>query len=197
MPAVTPNDLMTFLRTRRSYRRFTRDAVPAAVLTDALEAARIVSCSANGQTMKYIVVQSPAMVAAVQPLVHWAAYLPKEQGTPGPEEQPTAFIALVQDEHLKPIDDTNAGLALGSLTAMAWAHGVGSCIMGAIDRPALCRLLGVPEGMRLHTMVALGYPAHQSTTVPMEGGSVKYALDENRDYVVPKRALEEIVLATL
>ena len=137
-------DMMEFLRTRRTYRRFEQRPVEPAALADAVEAARIASCGANRQTLKYIVVQSAEMVAAVQPLVRWAAYLPPEQGCPKPDEVPTAFIAVVQDERLPGASDTDAGLALGSLTAAAWAHGVGSCIMGSIDRPALCALLGVP-----------------------------------------------------
>ena len=61
-------------------------------LTEAVDAARIASCGANRQTVRYIVVQSADAVAAVQPLVHWAAYLPPEQGQPKPNELPTAFI---------------------------------------------------------------------------------------------------------
>ena len=88
-------------------------------------------------------------------------------------------------------------LALGSLTAAAWAHGVGSCIMGAIDRPALTKLLGLPEGLRLCYMVALGYPTHESHLVEIQDGSVKYYLDENRNYCVPKRGMEEVLIKTL
>lgn len=197
MARITPADMMEFLTQRRSYRRFAPTPLPPQVFADALDAARLASCSANSQTLKYIVVQSPEMVAKVQPLVRWAAYLPHEQGTPKAGEQPAAFIAVLQDENLPGVSDTNAGLALGSLTAAAWAHGVGSCIMGAIDRPALCALLGVPDGMRLHSMVALGYPAHRSTPVPMENGSVRYYLDANGDYCVPKRSRGEVLLATL
>ena len=131
------------------------------------------------------------------PLVHWAAYLPPEQGQPKPDELPTAFIAVLQDDNLPGASDVDVGLALGSLTAAAWAHGVGSCIMGAIDRPALTRLLALPDGVRLCYMVALGYPTHASKLVEMQDGSVKYYLDENRGYCVPKRSMDEVLLKTL
>ena len=126
--------ILEFLRTRRTCRRFLPKAVPDAVLREALEAARIASCGSNRQTLKYALVQSPAAVAELNRLVHWAAYLPPEQGAPGPGETSTAFIAVFQDEDLPGVNDTDAGLALGSLTAAAWAHGVASCIMGNIDR---------------------------------------------------------------
>lgn len=190
-------DMMEFLRTRRTYRRFEQRPVAPEILQECVDVARIASCGANRQTVKYIIVQSPEAVAAVQPLVHWAAYLPREQGNPKADEVPTAFIAVLQDENLPGANDMDAGLALGSLTAAAWAHGVGSCIMGAIDRLALTKLLALPEKMRLCCMVALGYPTHKSHLVEMQNGSVKYYLDEAGDYCVPKRPLSKVLLKTL
>ena len=186
-------DMLEFLRTRRTYRRFEQRPVAPEILTEAVDAARIASCGANRQTVQYIVVQSADAVAAVQPLVHWAAYLPPEQGQPKPDELPTAFIAVLQDDNLPGASDVDVGLALGSLTAAAWAHGVGSCIMGAINKPALTELLGIEEPQKLAFMVAFGYPAHKAHIVPLTAETgVKYYLDENRDYCVPKRSKEEI-----
>lgn len=182
-------DIMELLATRRTYRRFLQKPVPAGVVADLVEAVRLSSCGANRQAIRLVVVQSPAMVAKVQPLVKWAAYLPPEQGTPKPEEQPVLFAAVVQDTSIPGDKDTDAGIALANLTLAAWAKGVGSCIMGAIDRPRLAELLGLSENEKLHSMVALGYPAHASRVVPLtEATGVKYYLDENRDYCVPKRA---------
>ena len=65
-------DMLEFLRTRRTYRRFEQRPVAPEILTEAVDAARIASCGANRQTVRYIVVQSADAVAAVQPLVHWA-----------------------------------------------------------------------------------------------------------------------------
>ena len=56
-------------------------------------------------------------------LLSAAAYLPPEQGQPKPDELPTAFIAVLQDDNLPGASDVDVGLALGSLTAAAWAHG--------------------------------------------------------------------------
>ncbi len=186
-------DIMELLATRRTYRRFQQTPVPAAVVDDMIQAVRLSSCGGNRQAIRLVVVQSPEMVARVQPLVKWAAYLPPEQGTPGPGEQPVLFVAVVQDASIPGDKDTDAGIALANLTLAAWARGVGSCIMGAIDRPRLTGLLGLAENETLHTMVALGYPAHAARVVPLtEATGVKYYLDANRDYCVPKRSVEEI-----
>ena len=186
-------DIMELLAGRRTYRRFLQKPVPAGVVADMVEAVRLSSCGANRQAIRLVVVQSPAMVAKVQPLVKWAAYLPPEQGVPKPGEQPVMFVAVVQDASIPGDKDTDAGIALANLTLAAWAKGVGSCIMGAIDRPRLTELLGLSENEKLHSMVALGYPAHASRVVPLtEATGVKYYLDENRDYCVPKRAAADI-----
>ena len=194
---MTSAEFMQFLAGRRTYRRFAQQPVPAQAVDDLLEAARIASCGANRQTLKYLVIQSPAMVAATCQHIHWAAYLPPEQGTPALSERPTLFVAACQDTSLPGNSDLDLGLALGSMTAAAWAHGVGSCILGAIDRPALVQLYGIQPPLKLCNLVAFGYPAHRSRVVPMQDGDVRYYLDDRRDYCVPKRSLAEIVAARL
>ncbi len=88
---------------------------------------------------------------------------------------------------------TDTGIALANMTLAAWAKGVGSCIMGAINKPALTELLGIEEPQKLAFMVAFGYPAHKGRHRAADRQTgVKYYLDENRDYCVPKRSKEEI-----
>ena len=58
-------------------------------------------------------------------------------------------------------------------------------------------LLGLGKNLRLHSVVAFGYPTHKSHLVAMQNGNVKYYLDDARDYCVPKRPMEEILLKTL
>ena len=186
-------DIMEFLKTRRTYRRFEQKPVEPAIAREIMEAARIASCGANRQTLKYVLVQSPEMVAKVQPLVKWAGYLPPEQGTPKADELPTFYAAVVQDTAIPGDLATDTGIALANMTLAAWDKGVGSCIMGAINKPALTALLGIEEPQKLAFMVAFGYPTHKAGIVPMtEQTGVKYYLDENRDYCVPKRSAEEL-----
>ena len=61
----------------------------------------------------------------------------------------------------------------------------------------LCNKIGLVDGIKepqkLAFMVAFGYPTHKAGIVPMtEQTGVKYYLDENRDYCVPKRSAKEI-----
>lgn len=185
--------VMDLLTTRRTYRRFEQKAVPQDVVDDIIEAVRLSSCGANRQAVRLVIVSKPEDVARVQPLVKWAAYLPPEQGAPKADELPTLYVAVVQDTTIPGDLATDTGIALANMTLAAWDKGVGSCIMGAIDRPKLTALLGLGEAEVLHTMVAFGYPTHTARVVPMtpETG-IKYYLDENRNYCVPKRSTSEI-----
>ncbi len=186
-------DLLELMRGCRTYRRFEQKPVPRDVVEDILEAARMASCGANRQSLRYLVIDQPGDVSRVFEQVKWAAALPPEQGTPKDGERPVLYIAVLQDTTVAGYSDTDAGIALGDMTLAAWAKGVGSCIMGAINRPKLTELFGLKDTLKLHTVVAFGYPSHKSVIVPLKDGKKAYYLDGNRDYCVPKYAKEEIV----
>ncbi len=177
----------------RTYRRFTQEAIPEDVLRSCLENARIASAGKNAQTLRYVCVRSPEAVAAMQPLVKWAAALPPEIGVPKAGEQPTAFIVIVKKADSSPIADIDVGIAANTIVTTAWESGVGSCMMYSINRAKIAELLGVDAADTVFLAIALGYPAHKSTIVPVpESGEIKYYVDENRDYYVPKRAFDEV-----
>lgn len=186
-------DMMELLKTKRTYRRFLQKEIPADVVEDILEAARVASCGANRQSLRYVVIDKKADVDEVCSLAKWAAYLPPEQGTPKENERPVLFVAVLQDTGVAGYNDTDAGLALGNMTTAAWAKGVGSCIMAAIDRAKLREMLKLNEGLTIHTIIAFGYPSHKSRIVEVKDGDIKYYLDDNGDYCVPKYAKEDIV----
>lgn len=190
-------DLMELLKTRRTYRRFDQSRpVPQDVVDDIIRSQQYASCGNNRQPLRYVVVQTPELVEKVYGQVKWAASLPPEQGTPREGEHPVLFVVVLEDLSLKNAGTgCDAGLAISNMTLAAWNKGVGSCIMGNIRRPAIMEILGLdPEKVDIHTVIAFGYPTHKSTIKEVEEGvSLSYYLDENRDYVVPRRRVEDVV----
>jgi nitroreductase len=185
------NELMQGCRT---YRRFLQEPVEEAVIREMLENARIASSARNDQPLYYYAVTSPEKVRAMQPLVKWAASLPPELGTPKAGEQPTAFLVMVKKAGANAFSDVDVGIAMHTLALTAWSHGIGSCMMGAINIPEIRKLFDVPEEDQIRLVLALGKPSHTSTVVPVgPDGSTDYYLDEARNYYVPKRAFEDIV----
>ena len=191
---INMDNLMELLKTRRTYRRFEQKAIDQEIIDEILLAARYASSAANRQPLSYIVIKDADKVAEVFRYTKWAGALPPEQGQPKENERPVLFIAVVENMNINKNCDTDAGLAISNMTLAAWNRGVGSCMIGACNKPMLSKMFGLNENQVLHTVVAFGYPSHVSHIVDVENPEeVKYYLDENRDYVVPKRKLEDVV----
>ena len=184
------NELMKGCRT---YRRFLQEPVDEAVIRECLENARTGSSAANRQPLYYYAVTSGTMVKAMQPLIKWAGSLPPELGTPKENEQPTAFIVMVKKANANPFSDVDVGIAAHTIALTAWSHGIGSCMMGAINIPEIRKLFDVPEEDQIRLVISLGKPSHTSTIVPLKGEDPKYYLDELNNYCVPKRAFDDVV----
>jgi nitroreductase len=185
---------MELLASRRSYRRFEQKNIDSSIVDEILIAARLASSAANRQPLSYIVVEGKNKVGQIFDYTKWAAALPPELGQPKENERPTLFIAVIQNKDINENSDTDAGLAISNMTLAAWNHGVGSCIIANCNKPALSELFGLTENQKLHSVIGFGYPTHKSVIVPMEQGeSNNYYLDDNKDYVVPKRKLSDIV----
>lgn len=187
------DNLMELLKTRRTYRRFAQKEISQEILDEILEAARLASSAANKQPLSYIVVRNPKDVAEVFSYTKWAGYLPPEDGQPKEDERPVMFIAVVENLDINKNCDTDAGLAISNMTLAAWNRGVGSCMIGACNKEMLSKLFGLTENQALHTVVAFGYPTHESHVADMEENQFRYYLDDKRDYVVPKRKLSDVV----
>lgn len=186
-------ELMDLIRTNRTYRRFKQTAVSDEIIAEVLEAARNAASAANRQPLSYVVVKSQKKVEEVFALTKWAGYLPPEQGQPKKGEEPVLFIGVVENMDINKNCDTDAGLAIANMRLAAWAHGVGSCIIGACNKPELSRMFGLTQNQVLHTVIAFGYPSHASSIEDMKNDDVKYYLDGNRNYVVPKRRIDDVV----
>lgn len=187
-------NLMELLEGRRTYRRFEQKEVSQDIIDEILMAARLASSAANRQPLNYIVVKEADKVAEVFSHTRWAAALPPELGQPKENERPVLFIAVVENLDINPDCDTDAGLAIGNMTLAAWNRGVGSCMIGACNKPVLAEMFGLTQQQVLHTVVAFGYPSHASHVVDMEDPEqFKYYLDTEKDYCVPKRRLSDVV----
>ena len=75
---------------------------------------------------------------------------------------------------------------------VAYDEGLGSCILGSVDREKLREILKVPEDLAIALVVALGYPAENPVVDTVKAGDIKYWLDENGVLHVPKRHLKDV-----
>ncbi|MDR1570853.1 MAG: nitroreductase family protein [Oscillospiraceae bacterium] len=188
-----PNAVQAALIARRSIRRFTREAIPDAVLRDILEAARLSPTGGNAQPLRFIAVRDSSLCTKVFSFTHWAGSIPDGSASPADETQPSAYVLILVDKQIRQSADTDAGAAAMSIMLSAAGAGVASCWLGAIERKEIQELLNIDaERFSIHTIVALGYPAQKSRAVEMVD-SVKYYLESPDALCVPKRRAEDII----
>jgi len=121
----------------------------------------------------------------------WAGYLPDYH--PSKEEMPRAYIVILLDKDVRRDPSHDAGIAAMSISMVAYGEGLGSCILGAVDRRKLRKILNVPDNLDIVLVVALGYPAENPVVDRVKDGDIKYWLDQNAVLHVPKRGLKDIV----
>jgi nitroreductase len=174
---------------RRTIRRFRPEPISPEALDRLVDAARLAPSAANRQPCEFVVVDDPARVAEVFPLVKWAGYI-APAGNPRKGERPAAYVVILINRRKTPDHGHHdAAAAAMNIIYAALAQGIGSCWMGAIDRAALRELLKVPDNCDVDSLVALGYPAESPVVEPMKGRSVKYWKDASGTLHVPKRPL--------
>ena len=137
-----------------------------------------------------MVVNEEDLLTKVFQATRWAGYLP--DWGPSTDEAPQAYVAILLDTNISKSPGHDAGIAAMSISMVAFDEGLGSCMLGSIDRPKLREVLKVPEHLEILLLVALGYPAEQPTIDEVEEG-IRYWLDEEGRLHVPKRSLDEVL----
>lgn len=177
---------------RRTIRKFKQQPVERVTLEKLINAARVAPQSANLQPMKYIIVSKKELLEPVFNTCSWAAYI-RPAGNPQEGEKPVAYIVVLCDTSIRNAGwQVDAGAAVENILLTAVEEGIGTCWLGAIDREQIKKLLNIPEKYIVDSMIALGYPA-ESPVAEEENGSIKYYKDENGNFHVPKRKMQDIV----
>jgi nitroreductase len=176
---------------RRTIRRYQGRKVPKEILIKCIDAARLSPSSANRQPLKYIIANDEKMLKDVFSTLHWAGYLP--EFSPSEKETPRAYVIILLDKNISEEADYDAGIVAMSISMVAYDEGLGSCILGAVDRDSLREILRIPENLEILLVVSLGYPAESPVVENIRGNDVKYWLDEKGVLHVPKRTLKNIV----
>ena len=179
------------LKNRRTIRKFKNIPIEREKLKELVNYARLAPFAANIQALKYKIVTDENTCSEIFSHVHWAGYLP--DGAPKEGHKPTAYIAVLGDTEIKKNFETDAGTAVQSILLGAWEMGIGTCWMGAIDRPQISELLKLSEKFSLLYIIALGY-ADEESRESKYCGSPKYFYDESGTLNVPKLSLDDIIL---
>jgi len=166
---------MTFMElalARQSLRRYSNKAVERSKLDLCVEAARIAPSASNGQPWRFVVVDEPALKAAVADacigpgssfnrFVSQASVLVVlviEQST-----GLNRMGALIKRRNYPLID---VGIAAEHFCLQAAELGLGTCMIGWFDERKIKKLIGAPASKRLALVVSLGYPEEGEPSRP-------------------------------
>lgn len=181
----------------RSFRRFDQSVkVGIDTLKQLVELARCSASAANLQPLKYVLCSDETMNKSIFDCLVWAAYL-KEWKGPGDGEQPSAYIVVLGDKSITENFRCDHGIAAQSILLGASELGLGGCMLAAINHKKLRPLLKIDAGHEVLLVIALGKPAETVVLEDVgEGGSIRYWRDSDDVHHVPKRSIDEMVLAT-
>ena len=179
----------------RSYRRFHQEVpVKRETLKELVELGRLSASAANLQPLKYILSNEPEKNAQIFSCLRWAGYIKDWRG-PAEGERPSAYIIIVGDTSISKGFLCDHGVAAQSIMLGAVEKGLGGCIIAAVQRTKLGKLLKIPQQYEILLVLALGKPKEKvvlETVGP--DGDIKYWRDEDQVHHVPKRKLDDIIV---
>ena len=184
------------VRANRSCRRFFQEeSIDLDTLKDLVNLARLSASAANLQPLKYMLVNEPEKNEDVFKTLGWAGYLKAWQG-PQEGERPVAYILLLKDKEIAKTAQYDAGIAVQSILLGARARGLGGCIFASVKRPRVRKAFQIPERYDILLVLALGKPKEDVQIDPLGlDGNIQYWRDADGVHHVPKRPLDEIILA--
>jgi nitroreductase len=179
----------------RTYRRFDESAaITCDTLRGLIDLGRLSASGANMQPLKYMLSCDPDQNGLIFPHLRWAGYL-KDWPGPAEGERPAAYVVILCDTDVSRSCGCDHGIAAQSILLGAAEMGLGGCMIGSVDRPALRAALSIPERYEIMLVLAVGKP--QETVVLEDaapGGDIKYWRDPEGVHHVPKRGLDDVIV---
>jgi|UniRef100_A0A7C3UZ50 nitroreductase len=184
------------VRRNRSCRRFHQDQpVSREALLGLVDLARLSASAGNLQPLKYALSWEPPKNAAIFACLAWAGYL-KDWPGPSEGERPAAYIVILGDRNITTNFGCDHGIAAQTILLGARARGLAGCMLGSIKRDRLRQILGLSDRYDILLVIALGRPKEEVVLTEVgPDGDIKYWRDEKGVHHVPKRRLEDIVVA--
>jgi len=141
-------DILDVLKKRRSVRAFNGKAIPKDTLENIVDSARFAPTARNIQPWKFVVVTDRPTLNSLARLAENGRFI----------ADCSACVAVFCSDTKYYLEDGCA--ATQNILLSACAFGIGSCWVAGDKKdyaPEVCRLLGAPEGLKLVSLLALGY----------------------------------------
>lgn len=180
------------VRGARSIRRYDESQrISEEQLRTLVDIARVCPCGGNKQALRYRVVGEAAECNAVFPHIAWAGALPDWPG-PAEGERPTGYIAVCSEGQ----PGTDTGIAAQTIQLAAAEMGFGACMLGAIKRDEIKKVLSIPVQYEIRLLISLGKPAEKVVIEDAStGDDLRYYRTEDEIHHVPKLKIEDVLIS--
>lgn len=182
------------IKLRRTVRKFKNEAIDRKCIMDIIDGARVSPSAGNIQSLKYTIIDSEKERKDIFPYIKYAGYI--SDWNPDFSESPTSFIAILNDTKIRKtcnLTECDCGIAMMAISLLAIEKGLDTCILGAIDRKKISEILNISPEYELMYLIGIG-KADQFNKQYNCSDNVKYTIDTNGNFNVPKRQLEDILI---
>lgn len=186
--SISREQVVQFLRSRRSVRRFKETPVPRETVRQLIEIARYAPTGSNSQMVRWLVIDDRERLREIAGrVIEWmrqvladpdavvVPYMPRlvkawEQGVDSVlRAAPCVVVAMAPAEARNGMVDLT--IALSYLDLGASTFDLGTCWAGLLQAglnadPSLAPLVGIPDGHPFHYPVMLGYTAARYYRLP-------------------------------
>jgi nitroreductase len=182
----------------RSYRRFYEDEpIDVHVLRELIDFARCSASASNRQPLKYILSCTQNSNEIIFSCLRWAASLKNWSG-PAEGERPSGYVVVLGDKEISTTFGIDPGIAAQTILLGAVEKGFGGCMLANIDKEKLRELIHIPARFDILLVIALGKPKEKVVLEDLESGADHtYYRDKEEVHHVPKRRLDDIIIAYL
>lgn len=142
-------DVFEAIRTRRSIRKFRPKPIPDEKLEMILEAGRLAPSAGNRQPWRFVVVKDPERKRALAKAADNQMFI---------ADASVIIVALGDPEASPRWFRQDPMIAVEHMVLAATALGYGTCWIGAFSEDRVKRILRIPEGLKVITLLPIGFP---------------------------------------
>lgn len=191
------DDFYKIISTRRSIRKFDSRNVSNDILKNIASLGSLAPSRMNMQPWQFILVTDDQISKDVFENILWGSKNPANKIFSNVDFAPAAYIAILIDEKIaKAKYEYELGACAENMMIYAWSLGIGSVWLHSINRENITKILKIPAGIKLDSIVALGYPDHKSNVVALADSYI-YSVDDSTDLIVPKRDVSKLTFENI
>lgn len=155
---MDPEKLLSFIKSRRSIRKYKKENIPTEIIYKLLEAGRWAPSGKNNQPWRFSVISNSELKSKLSDLTKYRRIV----------EECAVCIAVFLNEtaaYHRDKDMMSIGACIQNILLEAKSHGIGAVWLGEIlsRKDEVNSLLGIESDNELAAVIALGYPDENPT----------------------------------